>query len=48
MFLLQVRAVDTVLLGLGERERRAVQAVVAGVRLRDAHMAGHQYERWAS
>ena len=42
----EVRAVDGVLLGIGERERRAVQQVVAGITLKDSHLAGHQYERW--
>ena len=42
----EVRAVDRILLGMGERERRAVQAVVASTSLKDSHLAGHEYERW--
>ena len=42
----EVRAVDRILLGMGERERRSVQAVVASTSLKDSHLAGHEYERW--
>lgn len=42
----ETRAVDTVLLGVGERERRAVQRCVAQLSLRESHLAGHKYERW--
>ena len=42
----EVRAVDTILLGMGEKERRAVQSVVASTSLKDSHLAGHEYERW--